>query len=84
MTRVLAMSLEGKKIVLGITGGIAAFKAASIASQLRKSGAESVFLNNHDGLATARLITPLTLREIQKSRCRFMLKTFRNSTSGIA
>ena len=36
-TEVLAMSLEGKKIVLGITGGIAAFKAASIASQLRKS-----------------------------------------------
>ena len=33
-TEVLAMSLEGKKIVLGITGGIAAFKAASIASQL--------------------------------------------------
>ena len=39
-TEVFSMSLEKKKIVLGITGGIAAFKAASIASQLRKQGAE--------------------------------------------
>ena len=55
------MSLEGKKIVLGITGGIAAFKAASIASQLRKSGAEvKCIMTAH----ATELITPLTLREI--------------------
>ena len=60
-TEVLAMSLEGKKIVLGITGGIAAFKAASIASQLRKSGAEvKCIMTAH----ATELITPLTLREI--------------------
>ena len=39
-TEVFSMSLEKKKIVLGITGGIADFKAASIASQLRKRGDE--------------------------------------------
>lgn len=33
-------SLKGKKIVLGVTGGIAAFKAAGLASLLVKSGAE--------------------------------------------
>ena len=33
-------SLTGKKIVLGVTGGIAAYKAVEIASRLRKAGAE--------------------------------------------
>ncbi|GGL44375.1 bifunctional phosphopantothenoylcysteine decarboxylase/phosphopantothenate--cysteine ligase CoaBC [Sporolactobacillus putidus] len=33
------MTLSGKKIVLGITGGIAAYKAAELASLLVKSGA---------------------------------------------
>ncbi|ANS74998.1 phosphopantothenoylcysteine decarboxylase [Paenibacillus yonginensis] len=32
--------LNGKKIVLGVTGGIAAFKAASLCSKLVKQGAE--------------------------------------------
>ena len=55
------MSLEKKKIVLGITGGIAAFKAASIASQLRKQGAEvKCIMTDH----ATKLITPLTMREI--------------------
>ena len=55
------MSLEKKKIVLGITGGIAAFKAASIASQLRKRGAEvKCIMTDH----ATKLITPLTMREI--------------------
>ena len=33
-------AIKGKKIVLGVTGGIAAFKIASLASLLVKSGAE--------------------------------------------
>ena len=33
------MLLENKNVVLAVTGGIAAFKAAEIASQLRKRGA---------------------------------------------
>lgn len=60
-TEVFSMSLEKKKIVLGITGGIAAFKAASIASQLRKRGAEvKCIMTDH----ATKLITPLTMREI--------------------
>ncbi|MBQ1890477.1 MAG: bifunctional 4'-phosphopantothenoylcysteine decarboxylase/phosphopantothenoylcysteine synthetase, partial [Selenomonas sp.] len=34
------MELQGKKIVLGVTGGIAAYKAVEIVSRLRKAGAE--------------------------------------------
>lgn len=60
-TEVFSMSLEKKKIVLGITGGIAAFKAASIASQLRKRGAKvKCIMTDH----ATKLITPLTMREI--------------------
>lgn len=35
-----AGALSGKKIVLGVTGGIAAYKAVEIASRLKKAGAE--------------------------------------------
>ncbi len=34
------MNLSGKKLVLAVSGGIAAYKAADLASRLRKSGAE--------------------------------------------
>ena len=33
------MPLNGKQIVLGVTGGIAAYKACELASRLRKAGA---------------------------------------------
>ena len=36
----VAMDLEGKKIVMLVSGGIAAYKAADLASRLKKSGAE--------------------------------------------
>ena len=32
--------LAGRKIVLGVTGGIAAYKAVELTSRLRKAGAE--------------------------------------------
>ena len=53
--------LTNKTIVLGITGGIAAYKATDIASKLTQAGAmvEAVMT----GSAT-RFITPLTLRNI--------------------
>ncbi|MGQ9746980.1 MAG: bifunctional phosphopantothenoylcysteine decarboxylase/phosphopantothenate--cysteine ligase CoaBC [Candidatus Caldatribacteriaceae bacterium] len=39
---------QGKKIVLGVSGGIAAFKAASVASYLTKAGAEvTVCMTEH-------------------------------------
>jgi phosphopantothenoylcysteine decarboxylase/phosphopantothenate--cysteine ligase len=53
--------LKGKTVVLGITGGIAAYKAADLASKLTQVGArvETVMT----GTAT-RFITPLTLHNI--------------------
>lgn len=55
------MLLENKKVILAISGGIAAFKAAEIASMLRKRGAEvKCIMTEH----ATNLITPLTMREI--------------------
>ena len=55
------MLLENKHVVLGICGGIAAFKAAHIASLLRQRGAEvKCIMTEH----ATKLITPLTMREI--------------------
>lgn len=53
--------LKGKTVVLGITGGIAAYKAADIASKLTQAGAkvETVMTD-----AATKFITPLTLRNI--------------------
>lgn len=53
--------LKNKTVVLGITGGIAAYKAADIASKLTQAGArvETVMTE-----AATRFITPLTLRNI--------------------
>ena len=53
--------LQGKRIVLGITGSIAAFKAAELASQLTQMGAElDVILTP----AAEKFITPLTLQSV--------------------
>ncbi len=53
--------LKNKTIVLGITGGIAAYKAADLASKLTQAGAtvETVMTE-----AATKFITPLTLRNI--------------------
>jgi phosphopantothenoylcysteine decarboxylase/phosphopantothenate--cysteine ligase len=53
--------LNNKTIVLGITGGIAAYKAADIASKLTQAGARVEVIMT--GAAT-KFITPLTLRNI--------------------
>ncbi len=55
--------LANKTVVLGITGGISAYKAADIASRLTQAGAKV------DAILTesaARFITPLTLRAITR------------------
>ena len=36
----MCIVLTGKKIVLGVTGGIAAYKACDLVSRLKKRGAE--------------------------------------------
>src|SRR3972149_441857 len=53
--------LEGKKIVLGVTGGIAAFKAADLASQLTQAGAE---VHGVMPPSAQEFITPLTFRSL--------------------
>lgn len=53
--------LKGKNVVLGVTGGIAAYKAADLASKLNKMGA------NVDVIMTksaTSFVTPLTFRSI--------------------
>ncbi|MCI1821919.1 bifunctional phosphopantothenoylcysteine decarboxylase/phosphopantothenate--cysteine ligase CoaBC [Megasphaera sueciensis] len=55
------MLLNNKKVILAVCGGIAAFKAAEIASLLCKRGAEVKCIMTENA---AKFITPLTLREI--------------------
>ena len=54
-------ALESKKIVLGVTGGIAAYKAVEIASRLRKAGAEVHVIMTREA---TQFVTELTFREI--------------------
>ncbi|URN93275.1 MAG: bifunctional phosphopantothenoylcysteine decarboxylase/phosphopantothenate--cysteine ligase CoaBC [Candidatus Pristimantibacillus lignocellulolyticus] len=56
--------LQGKTIVLGISGGIAAYKAATICSKLTAAGA-----NVHVIMTTSatKFITPLTLQTLSKN-----------------
>jgi len=57
------MSLQGKKIVLGISGSIAAYKAAMLTRLLIKAGAEVQVLMT---AAATEFITPLTLSTLSK------------------
>ena len=56
-----AGALSGKKIVLGVTGGIAAYKAVEIASRLKKAGAEVHVIMTR---GAENFVTELTFREI--------------------
>lgn len=56
--------LKGKHILIGVTGGIAAFKIATIIRLLVKDGAEvKVLMTNH----AKEFITPLTLATLSKN-----------------
>src|SRR5882757_3239345 len=56
--------LEGKKILLGVTGSIAAYKAALLTRLLVKQGAEVKIIMTPDSLD---FITPLTLSTLSKN-----------------
>jgi len=56
-------TLKGKTIVLGITGGIAAYKAATLCSKLTQAGAEVRVIMTD---SAARFITPLTLQTLSR------------------
>ena len=58
--------LKGKCVVLGITGGIAAYKMADTASMLRKAGAEVHVIMTENA---TRFITPLTFETLTNQRC---------------
>ncbi len=60
----MEQSLTGKKIILGVTGSIAAYKAADLTSQLRKRGAE-IFPVMTAG--AQKFITPLTLQTLARN-----------------
>ncbi|HIU64043.1 MAG TPA: bifunctional phosphopantothenoylcysteine decarboxylase/phosphopantothenate--cysteine ligase CoaBC [Candidatus Avacidaminococcus intestinavium] len=53
--------LRGKKIVLGVTGGIAVYKSVDLVSRLRKQGAEVRVVMSE---AATKFVTPLTFQEI--------------------
>lgn len=54
-------SLNGKHVLLGITGGIAAYKCAELARGLRKAGAEVRVVMT---AAAERFVTPTTLQAL--------------------
>ena len=57
--------LNGKKIALGVTGGIAVYKAVDLVSRLRKQGAEvRVIMTEH----AQQFVTPLTFKEISGNK----------------
>lgn len=56
--------LNGKKILLCVTGGIAVYKAAALTSKLTQAGAEvKVILSE----SAAKFVTPLTFQALSKS-----------------
>jgi phosphopantothenoylcysteine decarboxylase/phosphopantothenate--cysteine ligase len=58
------MDLKGKKIVLGITGSIAAYKSAFLVRELVKNGAEVKVIMTKDATS---FISPLTLATLSKN-----------------
>ena len=55
------MSLQGKTVVLGVTGSIAAYKAPSLARKLQSRGAEVIVVMTEAG---SKLVHPLTFRSL--------------------
>lgn len=58
---VMIQSLQDKHIIVGVTGGIAAYKAIEVVSRLRKKGAQvKVVMTEH----ATHIATPMTFGEI--------------------
>ncbi len=55
------MSLRGKRVVLGVTGGIAAYKACALVSQLRKWGVETHVIMTRNA---TEFVAPLTFETL--------------------
>ena len=65
------MDLQGKCVLLGITGGIAAYKMAGVASALKKRGADVEVIMTRNA---TQFITPLTFETLTGHKC--MVDTF--------
>lgn len=55
------MTLEGKTVVLGVTGGIAAYKACELTSRLRKAGAQVYVIMTKNA---CQFVAPLTFETL--------------------
>ncbi len=55
------MNLSNQRIILGITGGIAAYKAAELTRHLKKAGAEVICVMTE---AAQEFVTPITLQAL--------------------
>ncbi len=64
-------NLNGRCVLLGITGGIAAYKMANVASALHKAGAKVNVIMTENA---TKFITPLTFETLTGSKC--MVDTF--------
>ena len=65
------MELQGKCVLLGVTGGIAAYKMAGVASALKKQGADVEVIMTRNA---TQFITPLTFETLTGHKC--MVDTF--------
>lgn len=57
----MATDLSGKRIVLGVSGGIAAYKSAALTSRLAQAGAHVTVLMTE---SATRFVTPLTFEAL--------------------
>ena len=62
----MEQDLKGKRVLVGISGGIAAYKMADTVSMLVKAGAEVDVIMTKNA---AEFITPLTFETLTKKRC---------------
>ena len=65
------MDLNGKCVLLGVSGGIAAYKMANVASALRKLGADVEVIMTQNA---TQFITPITFETLTGHKC--MVDTF--------
>lgn len=57
------MSIQGKRIILGVSGGIAVYKAAAICSQLTQKGADVRVIMTE---AATKFVQPLTFQTLSR------------------
>ncbi len=65
------MNLSGKCVVLAVTGGIAAYKIAGLASTLKKTGADVVVTMTQNAM---QFINPITFETLTGNKC--LIDTF--------